>query len=123
MRFVALIVLSFAFVACHKDTPPAATPPDNTGGEVQAGGKFACATDDDCVVSCAQRENCCDQLCPPCRQAYHKDELAELEAWRAGPGACEAQECPMAKCMAPTEATTARCQEGQCVVETTPITN
>jgi hypothetical protein len=125
---LASLFAILAFVACKKDAPPVADPGDgtgtaavgNTGGEVGAGG-FSCATDDDCVISCAQKDNCCDQLCPPCRQAYHKDELAQIEAWREGAGACSAQECPVAKCMAPTEETVARCQAGACVVETVAL--
>ena len=122
---ILILVASIALFACNKDAPPVAEPqpetatPENTGGDpTQAAGAFTCATDDDCVISCAQKDNCCDQLCPPCRQAFHTDELAQIEQWRAG--ACAAQECPVAKCMAPTETTVARCQAGACAVETTP---
>jgi len=120
MRSLLLVAL-FALGACHKDTPPAAAPPpDNTGGVVETGGKLTCASDDDCVVSCVQRENCCDQLCKPCRQAYHRDELAEIEAWRTG-AACAATSCPVARCMAPAETVTARCVAGACTAEATPL--
>ncbi|KYF65575.1 hypothetical protein BE15_41975 [Sorangium cellulosum] len=77
-----------------------------------------CAADADCVVSCARPEQCCDQLCPPCNQAFHRDALAAHEAWRAR--SCAAESCPVAKCMAPKEDSIARCSAGQCTVERVP---
>ncbi|WP_437727000.1 hypothetical protein [Sorangium sp. So ce861] len=77
-----------------------------------------CEADADCVVSCARVGQCCDQLCPPCDQAYHRDALAALQQWRAA--RCAAESCPVAKCMAPKEDSVARCKAGQCVVERVP---
>jgi hypothetical protein len=117
--FAFAIVIGLA--ACSgKSSPEPATPenttPDPDPDPVAAGG---CATDDDCVISCAQPDECCDQLCPPCEQAWLRSDLDAHEAWR-GP-ACAATSCPVAKCMAPTEETIARCREGACVVERRPI--
>jgi hypothetical protein len=111
--FVALV---FALSACTKgNTPP---PVDNTGG----GGTpvaAACTADTDCVVSCAQPEQCCDQLCPPCEQAWLKSDLETHHTWQVN--ACDPSQCPVAKCMAPTEETFARCEAGACVVGRRPL--
>ncbi|MGK3995596.1 hypothetical protein [Sorangium sp. So ce1024] len=106
-------------------TPPVEAAPDAPAGADAAPGDRAsaeaaprCATDADCVVSCARPEQCCNQLCPPCAQAFHRDALAAHEQWRAQ--SCAAESCPVAKCMAPKEDTIARCAAGQCVVERVP---
>ena len=97
------------------DVPPA---PVETAKPGSAAGTVTCQTDADCVVSCARPQECCDQLCPPCDQAFHKDALAAHEAWRAQ--SCAATSCPVAKCMAPTEDSVARCSAGTCIVERVP---
>ncbi|WP_437638431.1 hypothetical protein [Sorangium sp. So ce854] len=129
-----------ALAACHKDAPAqvpvspeataaptapagaAPTTPAETGAASgdRTGAEAAprCATDADCVVSCARAGQCCDQLCPPCDQAFHRDALAAHEQWRAR--SCAAESCPVAKCMAPKEDSIARCAAGQCVVERVP---
>lgn len=114
-----LIALVLLVAACKKSsTPPAVT---NTGdpGQVSEPAVNECTTDDDCVVSCAREADCCDQLCGPCEQAFNVADMEGLEAWRAE--RCAATSCPVAKCMAPTEETFARCDAGTCVVERRPI--
>ena len=124
--------LAFAVAACEKEgsppepaapqqTPPLApsgpdSPPPPPG---PTGAAPVCQSDADCVISCARAGECCDQLCPPCAQAFHKDALAAHETWR-GP-ACAATSCPVARCMAPKEETVARCSSGTCVVERRPL--
>ena len=111
-----LIALTLLLSACPKgSTPP---PVDNTGGggASEAG---ECQSDDDCVVSCSRPNECCDQLCPPCEQAFSKAELEAHLSWQ-GP-ACAATSCPVAKCMAPTEETFAKCEAGQCVTGRKPF--
>ncbi|WP_437970037.1 hypothetical protein WMF04_12390 [Sorangium sp. So ce260] len=97
--------------------PPAdgSVPPADGSG---AASEPRCEADADCVASCARAGQCCDQLCPPCDQAFHRDALAALQQWRAA--SCAAASCPMAKCMAPKEDSVARCKAGQCVVERVP---
>jgi len=109
--------IALVLAACTK---PAPTPPvDNTGGDETPVAAGACQADSDCVVSCAQPENCCDQLCPPCEQVFLRTELEAHEAWRNA--SCAATSCPVAKCMAPTEETFARCESGACVLDRRPI--
>jgi hypothetical protein len=127
-----LPVFVFAFagvlllVACSSKptsttTPPGGEPVGNTGGDGEPSGEaYSCTADSDCVASCAVREQCCDQLCVPCTTAFHVDELAAHEAWQAE--ACAEEQCPMAKCMAPTERGVAHCVEGACTVELVPYT-
>ncbi|WP_437783632.1 hypothetical protein [Sorangium sp. So ce1097] len=139
----ALVPLGLlALAACHKDAPaqvpvspeataaptapveaapttPAAEPDAASGDRTGAEAAPRCATDADCVVSCARAGQCCDQLCPPCAQAFHRDALAAHEQWRAR--SCAAESCPVAKCMAPKEDSIARCTAGQCVVERVPL--
>jgi hypothetical protein len=120
------LLISFAlFVAlgtgCTKDAP-APEPSGGTQAEPAADpapAALACQGDSDCIISCAQQGECCDQLCPPCNQAFHRDALAAHEQWRTA--SCAATSCPVAKCMAPTEETVARCSAGQCVVERRPL--
>ncbi|AUX41654.1 hypothetical protein SOCE26_030760 [Sorangium cellulosum] len=129
-----------ALAGCHKEAPPQAPPApgpapsdgsqtsrgDTTsGGDTPAAGSGSnaapgprCATDADCVVSCAREGDCCDQLCPPCDQAFHREALGALQQWRAE--RCAAASCPVAKCMAPKEDSVARCSAGQCVAERVP---
>jgi hypothetical protein len=96
---------------------PDPEPPGNTGGDpTQAG---ACRTDDDCVVSCARPTECCDQLCEPCEQVWPRSELEAHEAWRGG--SCAGASCPVARCRAPVETTSARCEAGACVLVRTPL--
>jgi hypothetical protein len=121
------LLISFALfvattTACAKDAPP----PEPSGGtavapipEPPSAEPLQCQGDSDCIISCAQQGECCDQLCPPCNQAFHRDALAAHEQWRTA--SCAATSCPVAKCMAPTEETVARCAGGQCVVERRPI--
>ena len=97
------------------DVPPVPVETAKPGGTA---GTFACETDADCVVSCARPQECCDQLCPPCDQAFHRDALAAHETWRSQN--CAATSCPVAKCMAPTQDSVARCSAGTCTVERVP---
>jgi hypothetical protein len=118
------VALAFALVgaACATSTPPAsepAAPVEPTPTEPQAAESAVCESDADCVVSRSKPNECCDQLCPPWEQAYHKDVAAAIDAWK-GPN-CAAVSCPVAKCMAPTEESIARCQAGTCTIERQPI--
>ncbi|WP_437489613.1 hypothetical protein WME75_11045 [Sorangium sp. So ce1014] len=136
----ALVLVGLAGLAgCHKEAPaqappavdamprtqdPATTgasPADGSGAPADGSGAATeprCEADADCVASCARAGQCCDQLCPPCDQAFHRDALAALQQWRAA--SCAAESCPVAKCMAPKEDSVARCKAGQCVVERVP---
>ncbi|WP_438009576.1 hypothetical protein WME89_13395 [Sorangium sp. So ce321] len=131
-RSLALVTLS-CLASCHNEAPaqaPAqstptavtsATPTDPGTAAGDGSGAASgprCETDADCVVSCARTEDCCDQLCPPCDQAFHRDALAALQQWRAQ--SCAAVSCPVAKCMAPKEDSVARCASGQCLVQRVP---
>ncbi|XYI00949.1 hypothetical protein ACMHYB_14840 [Sorangium sp. So ce1128] len=127
-RSLVLVALS-CLAGCHKDAPASITPtavtsapPADTGTAAGDGSGATssprCETDADCVVSCARAGDCCDQLCPPCDQAFHRDELATLQQWRAQ--SCAAVSCPVAKCMAPKEESVARCAAGQCLVQRIP---
>ncbi|WP_438035875.1 hypothetical protein [Sorangium sp. So ce204] len=100
------------------ESAPAAQAPPAAGEPRAAAAEPRCEADADCVVSCARAGQCCDQLCPPCDQAFHRDALAELQKWRAA--SCAAESCPVAKCMAPKEDSVARCKAGACVVERVP---
>ncbi|WP_437977641.1 hypothetical protein WMF11_12500 [Sorangium sp. So ce295] len=128
-RSPVLVVLA-GLLGCHKEAPAhtptptgtsdvaqAATPPP-AGEPRAAASELRCEADTDCVASCARAGQCCDQLCPPCDQAFHRDALAELQKWRAA--SCAAESCPVAKCMAPKEDSVARCKAGACVVERVP---
>ncbi|XXT22681.1 hypothetical protein WME94_14115 [Sorangium sp. So ce429] len=125
---LALVALA-CLAGCHKDAPTSTTPtavtpasPTDPGTAAGDGSGAAsgprCETDADCVVSCARAGDCCDQLCPPCDQAFHRDELAALQQWRSQ--SCAAVSCPVAKCMAPQEDSVARCAAGQCLVQRVP---
>jgi hypothetical protein len=113
----------FLLVACAKNGPaPEPVTPTPTPTETPATAEApTCESDGDCVVSCARPDDCCNQLCPPCEQVFHKDALAALETWRSGN--CAAVSCPVAKCMAPKEEAVGRCTEGHCTIERTPIAN
>ncbi|WP_437680893.1 hypothetical protein [Sorangium sp. So ce131] len=141
-----VLAAAFALAGCHKEAPAQAPPApgpapsdgstpsggdsrsgadDTAGGSDTSSGSGSnaaqgprCATDADCVVSCAREGDCCDQLCPPCDQAFHREALKALESWRAE--RCAAASCPVAKCMAPKEDSIARCSAGQCVAERVP---
>jgi hypothetical protein len=79
----------------------------------------SCASDADCVVSCARKNDCCDQLCAPCEQVFLKAELEAHENWRAA--SCAATTCPVARCRPPEARTTAKCNAGTCTIERTPL--
>jgi hypothetical protein len=118
---LSLLFASLAALGCgssHKDgaapEPVASEPAPEAAGDAPR-----CESDSDCVATCAREGQCCDDLCPPCDNAFHKDALAKHEAWKAQ--TCTA-ECPVAKCMAPTEEPVAKCKEGACVVELVPVT-
>lgn len=100
------------------ESAPAAQAPPAAGEPRSAAADLRCEADADCVVSCARAGQCCDQLCPPCNQVFHRDALAELQKWRAA--SCAAESCPVAKCMAPKEDSVARCKAGACVIERVP---
>jgi hypothetical protein len=117
---ILLLASAFAIAACSGSSTPSSTPApdpvDNSGGSAAA----ECASDDDCVVSCAVPEQCCDaQLCEPCQQVYTRAELAAIDDWRAR--SCAGESCPMAKCMAPTEQAVAVCSAGQCEIKLVPV--
>ncbi len=115
----AFLVLGLLLAGCPRSSssPPAEDPePGNTTDEPAPTG---CRTDGDCHITCAVADQCCDQLCEPCRQAMTTDQLAAHEAWQAQ--SCADTSCPQARCMAPQETTTARCEAGACVVDTTPL--
>jgi len=78
------------------------TEPMPTGGE--------CANDEDCVVSCATDQGCCEAS--PCETVISKTRLAELRA--AQPAGCKA-----VKCRAPERASnvTPRCKAGKCFAQ------
>lgn len=123
---VLLAALTLLLAACPAPgSNPAPTGGGTTGGAIDnAGGApppapGVCTMDADCVISCARPNECCDQLCEPCEQAWHRDLLAEQQAWKSG--ACDQTECPVARCKQPTERTTAVCREGACVVEREPL--
>jgi hypothetical protein len=124
MRLYLSACILVLAAACSSSPAPEPTPPTpvaNNGGDGEpSGGPYSCESDADCVASCAVREQCCDQLCAPCGTAFHVDELAAHEAWRAQ--ACADEQCPMAKCMAPTQQGVAHCVEGACTVELVPYT-
>ncbi|KYF70248.1 hypothetical protein BE17_36935 [Sorangium cellulosum] len=127
---LALVALA-CLAGCRNEAPAQSAPPTSTtptavtsasptdtGDGSGAASSPRCETDADCVVSCARPADCCDQLCPPCDQAFHRDELAALQQWRAQ--SCAAASCPVAKCMAPKEESVARCASGQCLVQRVP---
>ena len=123
MKPLLIAAAILALAACKKDAPATQTPPGNTdpgagSGTAAASGPGSCTTDEDCVVTCARPRECCDQLCPPCEQVMTRDELMTVERWREEQ--CGATECPMAKCMAPTEETFARCEQGTCTLDRRP---
>lgn len=77
---------------------------------VPADPTVACARDEDCAVSCLQRDACCDQLCD-CTNVYNREALRRLESER---GARCSEACPIASCVEPTERTVAHCVQGAC---------
>jgi hypothetical protein len=93
------------------------------GGEerlvLPATDEVACGRDSDCVVSCLRlREDCCSSCL--CRNVYHRDTLARIEAWQArncGPDSCKIRvDCPT-----PRSRTEARCQERRCRAVELPL--
>lgn len=111
-----LIALTLLLAACPKSSSP--PPVDNAGGGTSTPAA-ACQSDDDCVASCARTDECCDQLCEPCEQVFVKADLEAHRTWQVN--ACDPTTCPVARCMAPTEATSARCEAGACVLERRPL--
>lgn len=78
-----------------------------------------CKSDDECVVSCAKTDSCCEQLCQ-CSNVYHRDQLAALET--AKKAKCPAvPACPVARCRPPEHENVGRCKEGTCVLESVPL--
>jgi len=78
-----------------------------------------CKSDDECVVSCAKTDSCCEQLCQ-CSNVYHRDQLAAIEA--AKKEKCPATPaCPVARCRPPEHDNVGRCKEGTCVLEQVPL--
>jgi hypothetical protein len=113
LPFALATTLALALSACSRGALPGPEPgPGNAGGTPAADG--VCRSDDDCVISCAQPDECCGQLCPPCEQAWHRDALAAHRVWSES--ACEDVVCPVARCMAPDHDTDAVCRAGACVV-------
>ncbi len=120
---LAGLALALALAACPSTKTPAGggsgTGTDSVGNTGGAPAEGACASDDDCVVSCAVEGQCCEQLCAPCDQAYTHAALAALETWKAQ--SCGGENCPVAKCMAPDHEAVPRCRDGACVAELVPL--
>lgn len=109
------------------DAAPAATAPtiDAASSDADAGPvpeKLACASDQDCTVSCVDELGGC---CPPCRcdtVANRKWAEAETEKLkRLKEDRCKAVGYCVPRCPEPTHRTIARCAAGRCVGERVPI--
>jgi len=89
-------------VCNHGTCDTKSTEPVPTGGE--------CASDADCVISCASTEKCCET--GPCEDVVSKTRLAEILA--AQPTGCKA-----VRCRAPNRPKyiTPRCKVGKCFGE------
>lgn len=102
--------------AAPAELPPVDVPTTDT--DATAPTVTPCTSDDDCVATCARRNECCDELCAPCPHAMHKADLAAHETWRKQ---CSKDRCPVARCAPPKERTVASCQSGTCVVQRLPL--
>jgi hypothetical protein len=71
----------------------------------------ACTRDDECTLACDAPGQCCGDPCSACEHAWHVDDHARADQWRAAEcGACAEQVCTVA------EKTTAvaRCVDNRC---------
>jgi hypothetical protein len=78
---------------------------------VPVGGE--CASDSDCVISCARTDACCE--IGPCEDVIARSKLAELIAQQ--PTKCQAVRCPAPE---PPSYITPRCKVGKCFGEVQP---
>ena len=79
-------------------------------------------SDDECVLSCYARGDCCSQLCSPCGYAYHKQDFEWLEANRRT--RCEGRDnmCGEARCARPSFKTVPVCgSNGYCEAKQVPL--
>lgn len=110
MRALAVVML---LIGCTGSTAPTTTPPPVTAA--------TCVTDDDCIVSCATKGQCCNN--PFCETAQARaDVLAALTYNDAHPCAqAEIDKCPqVGGRLEPSYTITPRCKSGACVAEHTP---
>jgi hypothetical protein len=80
-----------------------------------------CRKDSDCVLSCYAPGDCCPQLCPPCRHAYHRADARWHEARQAD---CRGRDnrCGVARCGKAGYRTEPECGEnGRCYARQVPL--
>jgi hypothetical protein len=80
-----------------------------------------CTSNDDCMISCISRDDCCGSPCP-CYDAKHRAVVASIREHNER--ACEGQDrrnCPMVSCQSPIERVEARCKAGTCVAQVVEI--
>ena len=118
------MLLAFSACAGKSSTtippPPLTEEPVSNSGGTTSNDPYACSSDGDCVVSCQPRGECCEELCTPCANPYHRDEIPALQEWIAR--TCDTHRCPVARCVAPSQQGVARCTAGKCTAELIPIT-
>jgi hypothetical protein len=113
MRALAIVIV----IGCKGASAP--PPPPTTPEPVKAA---TCATDDDCIVSCATKGDCCAN--PYCESVQARsDALAALTYNDAHPCAkADTDKCPqVGSRMPPSYTITPRCKSGACVAEQTPV--
>lgn len=105
---LSLVACAIALVACKKTAESPAGPRQ-------------CKADDECVLSCDSKGDCCHD--PYCEQAAHRDDAAEARAFNAERCTAEARaRCPQIGARLPPDyAVTPRCRAGACVAEKTPL--
>ena len=136
---LGLILAVFCVSGCKKDSTPetagptaieapsakpvaanpvAAKPAADAAAPAEVNG-FACERNDDCVVSCVEKGDCCGQLCQ-CSNAYHKRELEA--ARKANSETCGKlrRDCPVASCPAPTGDLVPACVDKKCTAVEVP---
>lgn len=112
MRSAACIVVVVAILGCQKREQAGAAPPP-----------AMCASDADCVFSCAAKDECCDR--PVCDVVMHKQAAAEVIRYNNDRCTDDARaRCPAAEARPePGYVLAARCQAGACVAEKLPKTS
>jgi hypothetical protein len=112
MRSAACVVVLLAIVGCQKREQAAAEP-----------AAAICASDADCVFSCAAKDECCDR--PVCDLVLHKQAAAAVI--RHNNDRCtddQRAKCPAVEARAePGYVLAARCTAGTCVAEKLPKTS